>query len=346
VNLIGEHTDYHEGFVLPTVIPQRTYVTIVTRDDSRVRVRSTTMGPGWEEYRLGEEREGRGWLDYVAGVTAILAREGIALGGLDVEISSRIPIGGGVSSSAALTVSMLRALRALLALELDDVELALVARRVETDFVGAPVGVMDQMAASLGADGEALFIDTRTLHTQAVPLPHSIDLLVIHSGLTHAHAGGDYGVRREESFRAAALLGLKYLRDADPSCLTRLEELPPLLARRARHIITENARVLEAVSALRDGDGARLGELFAASHASMRDDYEISLPEIDTLVRLGIGHPDVYAARLTGGGFGGSVVMLAKAGRGRAAAEAVLGAYRDATGRDGRIIVPDSGDGN
>jgi galactokinase len=346
VNLIGEHTDYHEGFVLPTVIPQRTYVRVVAREGARIRVRSTTMGPGWEEYRLGEERPGRGWLDYVAGVTATLAHQGIAVGGLDVEISSRVPVGAGVSSSAALTVSTLRALRALLALDLDDVALALMACRVETDFVGAPVGVMDQMAASLGAEGAALFIDTRTLHARAVPLPHSIDLLVIHSGLTHAHAGGDYRVRREESFRAAALLGLKYLRDADPSCLPRLEALPPVLARRARHIITENERVLQAVSALRDGDAARLGELFAASHASMRDDYEISLPEIDTLVRLGTGHSDVFAARLTGGGFGGSVVMLAKAGRGRAAAEAVLAAYRQTTGRDGRIIVPDSGDGN
>src|SRR5688572_28645019 len=161
VNLIGEHTDYHEGFVLPTVIPQRTSVTIVARDDARVRVRSTTMGSGWEEYRLGEERQGRGWLDYVAGVTATLAREGIALEGLDVEISSRIPVGAGVSSSAALTVSTLRALRRLLALDIDDVALAVMARRVETDFVGAPVGVMDQMAASLGSEGEALFIDTR-----------------------------------------------------------------------------------------------------------------------------------------------------------------------------------------
>jgi galactokinase len=346
VNLIGEHTDYHEGFVLPTVIPQRTRVSIVPRDDSRVRVRSTTMGSMWEEYRLGEESQGRGWLDYIAGITATLARDGIALGGLDVEISSRIPMGAGVSSSAALTVSTLRAFRALLGLDLNDVQLAVLARRVETDFVGAPVGVMDQMAASLGAEGEALFIDTRTLHTRPVPMPRSLDLLVIHSGLTHAHAAGDYRVRREESFRAAGLLGLKYLRDADCSWLPRIETLPPILARRARHIVTENERVLQAQSALREGDSARLGALFAASHASMRDDYEISLPEIDTLVRLGMEHPDIYAARLTGGGFGGSVVMLAKAGRGGDAGTAVLDAYRDATGRDGRVIVPDSGDGN
>jgi galactokinase len=346
VNLIGEHTDYHQGFVLPTVIPQRTHVTITARPDARVRVRSTTVGSNWEEYRLGEERRGRGWLDYVAGVTAMLARDDVAVGGLDVEISSRIPIGAGVSSSAALTVSILRALRALLKLHLDDVALALLARRVETDFVGVPVGVMDQMAASLGVDGQALFIDTRTLDTRSLTVPRSIDLLVIHSGLTHAHASGDYRTRREESFRAAALLGLNYLRDADRSWLPRIAGLPLVLAKRARHIVTENERVLEAVTALEDGDATRLGALFTASHASMRDDYEVSLPEIDTLVRIGMEHSDIYGARLTGGGFGGSVVMLARAGCSRDAGRAVLASYGQATGREGRIIAPDDGDGN
>jgi galactokinase len=346
VNLIGEHTDYHEGFVLPTIIPQRTHVTMTARQDARVRVRSNAVGGDWEEYRLGEEREGRGWLDYVAGVTSLLTRDGVMIPGLDVDVTSRIPIGAGVSSSAALTVSTLRALRSLLALELDDIQLALIARRVETEFVGAPVGVMDQMAASLGVDGEALFIDTRTLHTRTVPIPRSIDLIVIHSGLTHAHADGAYKTRREESFRAAHLLGLQCLRDADRTWLPRIERLPPVLARRARHIVTENARVLEAVSALRDADTSRLGALFAASHASMRDDYEISLPEIDTLVSIGTAHPHVHGARLTGGGFGGSVVMLARSGCGRNAAEMVLASYRHATGQDGRIIVPEFADGN
>jgi galactokinase len=346
VNLIGEHTDYHEGFVLPTVIPQRTHIRIALRTDARVCVRSRNIGSAGEEYRLGQEHPGRGWLDYISGVTAILAGTGVTLHGLDIEIASRIPIGAGVSSSAALTVSILRALRVLLALDLDDVALALLARRVETDFVGAPVGVMDQMAVSLGVEGEALFIDTRTLDTRAVRIPRSIDLLVIHSGITHAHAGGDYRLRRDESFRAAALLGLTYLRDADGSWLPRIDALPPVLSRRARHVVTENERVLAARAALQDGDITRLGALFAASHASMRDDYEISLPEIDTLVRIGTEHPDIYGARLTGGGFGGSVVMLAKSGCGHAAADAVVASYRQATGCDGRVIVPDLGDGN
>lgn len=341
VNLIGEHTDYHEGYVLPTVIPQRTQVTVARRNDRRVRARSAALGSNAEEYQLGDERPGRGWLDYVAGTTATLARDGVAVPGLDVEITSTVPVGAGVSSSAALIVAMLRALRSLLVLQLDDVELAVAARRVETDFVGAPVGVMDQMAASIGSLGEALFIDTRTLRFERVPIPRSIDLLVIHSGLTHSHAGGEYRTRRDESFRAAALLGVRYLRDADISWMPQIDRLPPALARRARHIVTENQRVLDAVEALKADDPQRLGSLFAASHASMRDDYEISVAEIDTLVRIGVNHPDVYGARMTGGGFGGSVVMIAKAGRARAASRAIAEAYRVATGHQAHIIVPE-----
>jgi galactokinase len=339
VNLIGEHTDYHEGYVLPTVIPQRTYVTVAVRSDDRVRAHSAALGDA-EEYRRGDERPGREWLDYVAGTTATLAADGVAVPGLDVEIASTVPVGAGVSSSAALIVAMLRALRSLLSLPLDDVALAVTARRVETDFVGAPVGVMDQMAASVGAAGEALFIDTRTLRFDRVPIPPSIDLVVIHSGLTHSHAGGEYRIRREESFRAAEMLGVRHLRDADISWLPRIDRLPSVLARRARHVVTENQRVLDAVDALKTADPQRLGALFAASHASMRDDYEISVPEIDTLVRIGVEHPDVYGARMTGGGFGGSVVMIAKAGRARTASRAIVDAYRQATGRDAHVIVP------
>jgi len=345
VNLIGEHTDYHEGFVLPTVIPQHTHVRMEARDDDVVRVHSDEIAASREEYRIGEERPGRGWLDYVAGVTAMLRRRGVPLSGLDIRISSQVPLGAGVSSSAALLVALIRAARALLSLDLDDVAVALLARQAETDFVGTPVGVMDQMAASLGASGEALFIDTRSLQTERVSIPPSLDLLVIHSGVTHAHAGGEYRTRRDESFRAAALLGLRYLRDADPSWLPRIGQLPDVLARRARHIVTENKRVLEAVVALRSGDAERLGALFAASQASMRDDYEISTSEIDALVRIGTEHRDVYGARMTGGGFGGSVVMLTKSGRASAVGKDVMTSYRGITGCEGRIIVPEAREG-
>ncbi len=340
VNLIGEHTDYHEGYVLPTVIPQRTRVHLLRRFDRHVCVRTAALAPGYDMYEAGAEERGRGWLDYVQGVTALLARAGAVVPGLDVRIESDVPLGAGVSSSAALEVSLLRGLRTLLGLNLDDVSLALLAQRVETEFVGAPVGVMDQMASSLGAPGEALFIDTRTLAVERVPLPRTVELVVIDSGITHQHAGGAYATRRQESFDAAARLGVERLRDIDISALDRIDALPSVLARRARHVVTENARVLAAVEALRAGDIPELGRLFAASHASMRDDYQVSTPDVDELVSMGWQHPHIAAARLTGGGFGGAVVMLAEAGYGELAARDVAFAYRNRTGQPGAVLVP------
>jgi galactokinase len=329
VNLIGEHTDYHDGFVLPTVIPQQTHVSVVRRPDRRIRATSASLMNAREEYEAGAERAGRGWLDYIQGVTWTLARRGITIPGLDLQIASTVPLGAGVSSSAALEIALLRALRTLLGLNLDDVALARIAQTAETDFVGAPVGIMDQIASSLGRPGEALFFDTRTFTIERVPIPPRIELLVIHSGITHAHASGDYVTRRRESFEAAARLGVHRLRDIDS--LDRLTSLPSTLARRARHVVTENARVIEAVAALRQGDAAHLGRLFNASHASMRDDYEVSTPEIDTLVAIATRRPDVYGARLTGGGFGGAIVALARAGTARDAADAIVREYSRTT---------------
>src|SRR5687767_12445533 len=231
INLIGEHTDYHEGFVLPTVIPQRTTVHVERRGDQRIRASSDAFGDRWEEYDAGHERSGRGWLDYIQGVTAILARHGIAVPGFDVRIHSDVPVGAGVSSSAALEVSLLRALRELLEFDADDLMLARMAQAVETDFVGAPVGIMDQMAVSLGRPQEALFIDTRSLLVESLPLPATIELVVIDSAVPHAHAGGEYATRRRESFEAAARLGVAHLRDLGPASRSRIAALPPVLAR-------------------------------------------------------------------------------------------------------------------
>ncbi len=342
VNLIGEHTDYHDGYVLPTVIPQRTRVVVERRSDRRVRAASEAMGHEAVAYEVGRESPQRGWIDYVQGVTAALRERGAAIGGFDLRVTSTIPPGAGVSSSAALEVSVLRALRVAFALELDDVAIAQVARAAETDFVGAPVGIMDQMACSLGRDGEALFLDTRSLATERVPIPASLDIVVIDSGITHAHAGGAYAARRRESFEAAARLGVQRLRELGRDDLPRIDALPPLLARRARHIVTENIRVLEAVEALRRSDLPRLGALFAASHESMRVDFEMSTPEIDTLVRIADADSDVYGSRLTGGGFGGAVVVLARGGAGAAASARICERYRRETGRPGAVLVPET----
>jgi galactokinase len=273
-------------------------------------------------------------------VTAVLAEGGTAIPGFDLEIESTVPVGAGVASSAALTVGLLRSLRTLLVLDLDDTALAKLAQAAETAFVGAPVGIMDQMAVSVGHDGEALFLDTRSLAYHRLPLPSDMELIVIDSGRVHQHAGGDYVTRREESFAAAALLGVRVLRDVDVDDLPRLSALPPLLARRARHVITENRRVRDAAAALQRGDLTTLGLLFAASHASMRDDYEISIPDVDALVTLAQHHPAIIAARMTGGGFGGAVVMMAKGGTAVAAARELSQEYRRLRRQAAVVLVP------
>lgn len=344
VNLIGEHTDYNGGFVLPAVIPQKTTVALRRRNGFNVRAFSANMDTGspWDEvvnYTVGKEERRGSWIDYVQGATAVLGRKGFAPSGFDVFIESDVPPGSGLSSSAALEVSLLRALRQVFLYALSDMEIARIAREVENEFVGAPVGIMDPLVCSLGIDHHALFVDTRSMDTELIPIPGQIELVVIDSGIAHFHAAGDYKTRRAECMRAASLLGVAELRDA---ALEQAEAagLPEPLGRRVRHVVTENARVLMAVDALKAGDAKRLGELFHASHASMRDDYEVSIPEIDRMVAIASADTSIWGARLTGGGFGGSVVMLAREGEGAAAAARIAEAYASQTNASPTVLVP------
>jgi galactokinase len=337
VNLIGEHTDYNGGFVLPVAIPQRTRVEARARHNRTVRLWSAQFPRDAPHvYTLGEEEPMGAWFDYIKGITRILGAGTIR--GFDARIESDVPVGSGLSSSAALEIAAGRALRHLFALSLDDVALARIGQQAENDFVGAPVGIMDQMACSLADTTAALFLDTRTLEYERVPLPRSASLLVIDSGITHDHAAGDYRVRRGECAEAARQLGVRELRDVQD--VREVERLPPPLNRRARHVVTENARVLETVEALRAGDCARVGALFERSHASMRDDFEISIPAIDVLVQIATSVQGVYGARLTGGGFGGAIVALADASVAVAAADQIVTGYHRETGRTGRRLVP------
>ena len=341
VNLIGEHTDYNGGYVLPIALPQETTVHLTARSDRTVRAVSLQLGQAATGgYQLGREQRRNDWLDYVQGVTWALAQNGFRLSGFDLQVSSDVPIGKGLSSSAALEIALLRGLRTLNELALTDTEVAMVAHHAETEFVGAPVGIMDQMVCSLGDRRTALFLDASTRAFEKIAMPGGAVIAVIDSGLAHQHTTGDYRIRRRECDEAAASLGVRQLRDLTPADLGRVSALEEPLNRRARHVVTENARVLAAVDAMRRSDVHALGAFFLESHASMRDDFEVSLPEIDRLVELAQHDPDVFGARLTGGGFGGAVVMLCTPSGAYDAAHRIADQYRKETKQDGRVLLP------
>lgn len=341
VNLIGEHTDHSGGFVLPVALPLRVTVDVEPRPDRLVRAGSANVDDGrWHERDLDRAARTGSWSDHVLGAGAVLAALGLVDRGYDARIASDLPMGAGLGSSGALGVAMLRALRDAFRIELDDVAVATLARRSENEMVGASSGIMDQMAASVGRDAEALFLDCRSLAFEHVRLPAAMELVVTSSGVTHEHARGAYNDRRRECEEAARALGLAELRDASVADLPRIAELPEPLSRRARHVVTENARVARAVDALRAGDLTALGLLLDASHRSLRDGFEVSTPEVDLLVDLVRAQPGVHGARMTGGGFGGSIVAVADAGRGHRAAATAVAAYGERTGLDARIILP------
>jgi galactokinase len=346
VNLIGEHTDYNDGLVLPTAIPQRATLQISKRKDGNgsVGLYSVQMKQKLE-YTLGSETSLHNWLDYPQAITHALRLEGYAVEGFDALISSDVPLGSGLSSSAAFLVVLLRGIRGLFELEITDLEIAKLAQRAENGpIVGARVGLMDQMACSLANLGEALFIDFKTTEFERVPLPKTAELVIIHSGITHSIAHDDgtrnYKTRRAECEHACELLGIKTLRELKMGDLPRINALPSPYSNRARHVVTENARVIETVKAFKVGDLTRVGQLFGESHASMRDDYDMSEPEIDLLVEIAISNPNVYGARLTGGGFGGSIVALAKLGEGRAAGEKIALEYQQQAGITPKLLTP------
>ncbi len=341
VNLIGEHTDYQGGFVFPMPLERGTTVAVGVRPGSAVRVFSDSeRADGILAFDLGAEMPGRGWVDHVQGVTAALGGSGYPVGGFHALVTSDLPIGAGLASSAALAIALLRALRGAFALAIDDLAVAKLAWQAETQFVGVPVGMMDQIACSLGTPGQALFLDTRSLDWQTVVLPPSVRVLVIDSGIPHRNADSGYRQRRHEVEEAAQQLGVAQLRDVSAGDLGPLQRLPEPLRQRARHVVTENARVLafRAALAAETPDLAQLGRLLAASHQSLRDDYQVSLPELDMLVTIAGATPGVLGARLTGGGFGGSIVVLVETARVEEAGQQIGATYKQRTGHTATII--------
>ena len=314
VNLIGEHTDYNDGFVLPAAIDRLVLVAAGRRAGGRLRLWSLQAEPpaDLELAGIGPGKVG-GWAAYPAGVAWALGQAGVELGGADLVVDGDVPAGSGLSSSAALECATATALADLHGAGLDRAALAGLARRAENEVVGVPSGVMDQMVSMLGRAGHALFLDTRSLGAEQVPLPleaAGLCLVVIDTRAGHRLVDGAYADRRAACQAAAAVLGVPALRDATPALLEQhATALGDPGLRRARHVVTENARVLAAVELLRAGHLDRLGPLLAASHASLRDDYEVSSPELDTAVEAAVAAGAV-GARMTGAGFGGSAIAL------------------------------------
>ncbi|ANY09253.1 galactokinase [Pseudonocardia sp. HH130630-07] len=329
VNLIGEHTDYNDGFVLPFALPQRAVVTAAPATGARSRVRSAQEAEPVEFSAVtATPGDVPGWAGYVAGTCWAFREAGHPIGEVDLELDSDVPVGAGLSSSAALECAVGVALADLAGIEPGRTELARIARRAENEFVGAPTGGMDQMASMHGRAGHLVFLDTRDDTVELVPFDlhaHGLELLVIDTRAPHAHADGEYGARRADCERAARELGLPALRDATTADLDRLDD--DRIRRRARHVVTENHRVLAVVELLSTGADPRdIGPLLDASHTSMRDDFEITVPHVDVAVEAA-REGGAVGARMTGGGFGGCVIALCEAsGTGRVVA-AVESAY-------------------
>ena len=352
VNLIGEHTDYNQGFVMPCALGFRTWAAIAPRDDQKLRLRSTEL-PGEFEFDLsGLPSKPLGkWCDYVLGVATVLRKMGHSLQGSNLLIHGEVPIGAGLSSSAALEVASALAFLARHRIQLPAREVALLCQSAENNFVGARVGIMDQFVACLGKTGHALLLDCRSLEFGLVPVPGQVQIVICNTKVKHELAGGEYNRRREECEQGVRILSQWYpkieaLRDVS---LQQLEEhrqaLPPVIYQRCLHVVCENRRVLESGRLLQAGELARLGELMRQSHRSLRDLYEVSCRELDIMTEVAEGLPGYWGGRMTGGGFGGCTVNLVNAAEADRFAEQIAERYRSKTGISPDVYVCSAADG-
>ncbi|MFP5341388.1 MAG: galactokinase [Candidatus Limnocylindria bacterium] len=351
VNLIGEHTDYNDGFVLPAAIDLGITIALVPSDDRRVELTllDGDERDGFELDAIGPRR-GR-WIDYVAGTAWALAEAGIPTRGFRGVLASDLPAGAGLSSSAALELASAWALAGGTEPALDTMALARTAQRAENAYVGVSSGLMDQFAAAFGRAGHALLLDCRSLEHRAIALPAGTALVISYSGASRELAGSAYNARRADCDRAVAALravdpSIRSLRDVTPELLAAGEDrLDEVARRRAEHVVHENARVLDVVAALAGGDLAAVGEAFAASHRSLRDGYEVSSPALDALVDIAAAVPGVIGARLTGAGFGGCTVNLVEADAVARLRHAIEADYPARTGLLPRVFEVRAADG-
>jgi galactokinase len=330
VNLIGEHTDYNDGFVLPVAIDRELWVAASARDDGRVVAVSEDMDDVVDLDLTRFEHRASGWGGYLQGVAWALHAEGYDLRGWDGAVASDVPVGAGLSSSAALELACLRTFQATAGLPWDPVRMAALARRAENDWVGVASGIMDQMVCAAGRADHALLLDCRSLSTTHVPLPAGYEVVILDTGTRRQLADSAYNDRQAVCTDAARTLGVPSLRDATEEMLAGLDGTT---LRRARHVIGENARTLAAAEALRTGDVATVGRLMADSHRSLRDDFEVSSAALDAIVHAAGQAPGCVGARMTGAGFGGCAVALVEAASADAFATTASAEYRRATGR-------------
>ncbi|MFI5911513.1 galactokinase [Dactylosporangium sp. NPDC051541] len=344
VNLIGEHTDYNDGFVLPFALPHRTVVGGRRLDGPTWTVTSE----GYDEpVTFGPGEKVEGWAAYVAGVVWALREAGHDVPGAELFVTSDVPSGAGLSSSAAIECAVMAVLLDLAGIDVPMAVRPRLAQRAENEYVGAPTGIMDQSASTLGREGHALFLDCRSLATEQVPFDlaaQGLAILVVDSKAPHAHVSGEYAARRRSCEEAAKILNVAALRDVTDldEALTRLDD--EVMRKRVRHVVTENQRVLDTVDALRAGGAREIGPLMTASHESMRDDYEITVPQVDTAVNAALA-AGAHGARMTGGGFGGCVLALVDADRCDAVEAAVREAFTEAgfTPPDAFVVTPAEG---
>lgn len=315
VNLIGEHTDYNDGFVLPCAIDFKTIVAISAREDNVVHVVALDYGDETDEFSLEDDIglvEDKSWANYIRGVISCILSRGYQLSGMNIAVTGNVPQGAGLSSSAALEVAIGQAVKELFQLDISGVDIALIGQQAESEFVGCSCGIMDQMISVDGKEGYAVLLDCRSLERVSVPIPEGLTIVIINSNKRRELVDSEYNSRREQCQEAAEYFGVKALRDVTFDMLNdSAGDLDPLVFRRARHVVTENARTLDAVEALKAADIGKISKLMEASHASMRDDFEITVDEVDTLVSIiseVLG--DKGGVRMTGGGFGGCVVAL------------------------------------
>lgn len=346
INLIGEHTDYNDGFVMPCAIASETRVRATERADATVTAHSTNGRAVSFDLTALAPKQTQSWSGYLEGVAAGLVDAGVHVRGADVEVAGNVPIGAGLSSSASLEIAFALAMLAISDAGMPNAQLARLAQRAETDFVGTRCGIMDQFTVLEARAGSALFLDTRSLQRDYIGVPSDAAIAICNTMLKHKLAQSAYNRRRDECEAAVRILqkrdsGIRSLRDVSFDLLSAAErDLPQVLYKRARHVVTENERVRDAANALRRSDFHRMGALMYASHESLRTDYEVSCAELDLLVDLAKAFDGTIGARMTGGGFGGCTVNLVDASRVDAFREHVTQGYARATG-----IVPEIYDG-